>query len=303
MNIGGVTVTLSLKDNGKFNQVAMYVDNRSPESANVIPGNISVHQSAPKEKDLTLKSDAEVQKIGGRSALGHMASGVGSGLGRARDKIDGREPDSGAAAPPDYDAQARWLAHADELAQKEQTVTLGKSYLRSTTVFPGSQLAGVLWFDRDDALSAGTVRVVLGARTFLFQFPPPEWATTPSNPTQPDKGKPTTVRVPAGRPGNAGPSKAGVLGVEGENWSDSGIFGVRIVDVAENSSAAAAGLHIGHVITELDGSQIHTTDELAAALAQRGPGTRVNITYLFHTNLGWMAKQTTAILARSEEGR
>src|SRR5262249_34553514 len=155
--------------------------------------------TAPKETDLTLKSDAEVQKIGGRSALGHMVSGVGSGLGRARDKIDGKDNDSGTAAPPDYEAQARWLAHADELVQKGQTVTLGKSYLRGTTVFPGAQLGGVLWFDRDDTLSAGTVRVVLGPRTYLFQFPPPEWATTPSNPAQPDKTKPTTVKIPSGR--------------------------------------------------------------------------------------------------------
>src|SRR5262249_7409233 len=60
INISGVTVTLSLKDNGKFNQVALYVDNRSPESVNVIPANITIHQSAPKEKDLALKADAEV---------------------------------------------------------------------------------------------------------------------------------------------------------------------------------------------------------------------------------------------------
>ena len=105
--------------------------------------------------------------------------------------------------------------------------------------------------------------------------------------------------MPPGR-APAGDSKHGVLGVEGENWAEGGISGVRIENVAENSSAAAAGLSIGNVITELDGSPIRSTDDLSAALSQKEPGTRVNITYLFHSNLGWMAKQTSLILARGE---
>jgi len=302
MNLGGVTVTLSLKDNGRFNQVALYVDNRSSESVNVIPANVALHQNAPKDKDLALKSDQEVQKIGGHSALGQVVIGVGTGLVRTKDKIAGKDDSSSTKAPPDYDAQARWLAHADELAQKGQTVTLGKSYLRSSTVFPGTKLAGVLWFDRDDAFATGVVHITLGSRNYQFPFPPPEWATTPSNPTQPDKSpdKPTTVKVPSGRPGDPLPSKAGVLGVAGDNWSDSGMVGVKILDVAENSSAASAGLRAGYIITELGGAPIHSTEDLATALAQRGPGSRVNVTYLFHTNLGWMAKQTSVILARAD---
>ena len=301
MNIGGVTVTLSVKDNGKFNQVALYVDNRSPDSVNVIPAGITLHQIAPKEKDLALKSDAEVQKIGGRNAIAHMVSGVGSGLARTRDKIDGRDDSSVDQARLDYDAEARWLAHADELAQKGQTTSLGKSYLRSATVFPGTQQSGVLWFDRDDAFTSGTVHVALGSRKYEFSFPPPDSATTPSNPGQPDKpaAKPTVIKVPAGHPQRAD-FKHGVLGIEGENWSQSGISGVRIENVAENSSGAAAGLQIGNVITEVDGTPIHSTDDLSAALSQLEPGARVNVTYLFHTNLGWMAKQTSVILARGE---
>jgi len=50
INIGGVTVTLSLKDNIKFNQVGVYVDNRSSESVNVIPSNFRLHQSALRTK-------------------------------------------------------------------------------------------------------------------------------------------------------------------------------------------------------------------------------------------------------------
>ena len=75
---------------------------------------------------------------------------------------------------------------------------------------------------------------------------------------------------------------------------------MKVLDVAENSSAASAGLRMGNVITELDGAPIHSTEDLAVALGQRGPGSRVNVTYLFRTNLGWMAKQTSLILARGD---
>src|SRR5258708_31695669 len=90
INIGGVTVTLSLKDNIKFNQVGVYVDNRSSESVNVIPSNFRLHQSAPKDKDLAMKSNQEVQKLGGHNALGHRGSAVGSGIVRTKDNMAGQ---------------------------------------------------------------------------------------------------------------------------------------------------------------------------------------------------------------------
>ena len=40
-----VTVTLSLQDTGKFNQLALYVDNRSSDAVNVIPASFALHQS------------------------------------------------------------------------------------------------------------------------------------------------------------------------------------------------------------------------------------------------------------------
>ena len=68
--------------------------------------------------------------------------------------------------------------------------------------------------------------------------------------------------------------------------------GVKILEVAENSSAASAGLHMGNVITEMDGSPIHTTDDLAAALTQRGPGSRVNVPISFEPTLaGWQNRR------------
>jgi hypothetical protein len=124
-SVRGVTVSVTLKDTGRSNQVAAYVDNSSSDAVNVIPSNFVLHQTAPKDEDLSVKSEQEVQRIAGRRALwGQVVSGVGTGVSRGKDKMTGKEPLPAANAPPDYEAQARWLAHVDELGQKGQTVTL-----------------------------------------------------------------------------------------------------------------------------------------------------------------------------------
>ena len=72
--------------------------------------------------------------------------------------------------------------------------------------------------------------------------------------------------------------------------------GVEVLDVAPDSAAETAGLHIGHVITVVGGRHIRSTEDLADVLAQNGPGTRINVAYLFKTNLGWMPSQTVVVL-------
>ena len=301
LTLRGVTVTISLNDTGKFNQLAIFVDNSSPDAVNVLPSSFAVHQTTPKDVDLALKSEVEIQKLAGRHALWtHVASGVTASVSRMKESISGEEGQITEASPQDYDAQARWLAHVDELGKRGQTGTLVRSYLRSTTVFPGSKLSGVLWFDRDDVFSSGIVRVSVGTRVYVFPLPPPSWATTPSNPGKIEKvseratsanetPQPSDERHAAG--------KAGVLGIFGENWSQDSFGGVKITEVAENSAAELAGLRAGYVITEIDGRRIASTDDLAAELARRSPGTRVHVVYLVHTNLGWMPQKTSVILA------
>jgi hypothetical protein len=306
-NVRGVTVSLTLKDTGKLNQVAAYVDNSSSDAVNVLSSNFVLHQISPKDEDLAVKSEQEVQRIAGRRALwGQVVTGVGTGVSRAKDKMTGKESVPTANAPPDYEAQARWLAHVDELGQKGQTVTLAHAYLRGSTVFPGSKFAGVLWFDRDEAFASGVVRVTIGSRGYEFPFPPPDWATTPSKPGQPenDAEKLSTSNPSAylsdHQPSGSSSFKPGVLGVSGETWSQGGIGGVKILEVAQGSAAEISGLRGGYVITEVNGRKIRSTDDLASMLAQKGPGTKVNISYLFWSNLGWMPKETVVILGSGD---
>lgn len=304
LTLRGVTVTISLDDTGKFNQLAVFISNSSSDAVNVLPSNFALRQTSPKDVDLELKSEAEIQRIAGKHALWtHVASGVTSSVSYMKEKMAGEDGQTTEAAVQDYDSRARWLAHVNDLGRRGETKALVRSYLRSTTVFPGAKLSGVLWFDRADVFASGSVRVALGSRVYSFPFPPPSWATTPSNPGKIEKAaRRVALPVESNDPPDTSQSnpKAGVLGVYGENWSQDSFGGVQIVEVAENSAAELAGLRVGYVITEIDSKRILTTNDLAAELAKRSPGTRLHIVYLVHTNLGWMPQKTSAILAIGE---
>lgn len=304
LTLHGVSVTISLNDTGKFNQLAVFISNSSSDAVNVLPSNFALRQTNPKDVDLGLKSEQEIQRIAGKHALWtHVASGVTSSVSYMKDKMSGEDGQTTEAAVQDYDSQARWLTHVNDLGKRGDTKALARLYLRSTTMFPGAKLSGVLWFDRADVFASGTVRVAFGSRVYSFPFPPPSWATTPSNPGKIEKASRRTA-LPvenADLPDTSQPNpKAGVLGVYGENWSQDSFGGVRIVEVAENSAAELAGLRVGYVITEIDSKRILTTNDLAAELAKRSPGTQLHIVYLVHTNLGWMPQKTSAILAIGE---
>lgn len=296
MTLRNVTVTLSLEDTGRFNQLAVYVDNGSADAVNVIPANFVLHQSAPKDEDLSLKSEQEIQKIGGRGLWNHVAEGVGTSVKRAKERVSGQDEEISQSTPADFEAQARWLAQVDELGKRGQTGTLVRSYLRGSTVFPRSKSSGVLWFDRDDVFAAGTVRVTFGTRAYVFPFPPPASATTPAAPGKPEKfaEQPSDDKA-SHHPGPDAP-KAGVLGVSGEDWAEGTFGGVKILEVAENSAAELAGLRAGYVITEVNGKRIASANDLTAELAKHSPGTRLHIVYLVRTNLGWMPQKTSVIL-------
>ena len=293
----GLTVSVTFKDIGRANQVAVFVQNGSSEAVNVISSDFALHEDAPKEGDIKIKLDQDVQKLGGRNTLAHAVSKMGTGLSVAKDKLAGNEAETPSESAVNFDAQARWLAHANQLGEKGQTAALGRMYLRGTTLFPRSVLSGVLWFDRDHAPAAATVRVTFGAHSFEFPFPPPASATTPPNPDNPEKAEPAVADSAASVRDGRVSSKAGVLGVAGEDWAQGETKGVKILEVTQNSAADISGLRVGYVITEFDAEKISSTKDLAAALAQRGPGSRVRLTYLFWTNLGWMSKEAAVILS------
>ncbi len=55
--------------------------------------------------------------------------------------------------------------------------------------------------------------------------------------------------------------------------------GLEITQVVTNSAAARAGLQVGDVITSVDGDEVTTPAQLAAAVAGQSPGDEVRIAY------------------------
>lgn len=55
--------------------------------------------------------------------------------------------------------------------------------------------------------------------------------------------------------------------------------GLEITQVVTNSAAARAGLQVGDVITSVDGDEVTTPAQLAAAVAGQSPGDQVRIAY------------------------
>jgi len=113
-------------------------------------------------------------------------------------------------------------------------------------------------------------------------------------------------RMPVDRdnpsPSNSQPiaTSGGTLGVVGADWEQGEFRGIEIKDISENGSAALAGLHKGDVITELNGNRLRSPKDLDSVIGQIDPGSRVSIVYLVRTNLGWMPKETFAILAKRD---
>ncbi|MGA9390766.1 MAG: PDZ domain-containing protein [Candidatus Sulfotelmatobacter sp.] len=278
----GITVTVNLNEKNKANWLTVYVVNDSNDAVNVIPTNITVHQTSPKAEDLRLRTENDLQKSAVRSVFwGQVIASIGS-LSQSL------------SPGADDEAEAEWLAKAAAVAERGQAVNsvLTHEYLRSTTVFPGSRFAGKLCFSRDKAFVSGVVRIALGARTYEFPLPAAVSAPTPSSaPELPALGG---VSSAASNPGSNGSvsdaavATSGVLGISGANWMKDRVRGVEILEVAPDSAAEAADLRIGYVITAISGRNIHSTEDLASVLSQSSPGSTVLVEYLFPSNLGWL---------------
>jgi hypothetical protein len=78
---------------------------------------------------------------------------------------------------------------------------------------------------------------------------------------------------------------AALLGLEVTTWEQGG---TEIVKIAPDSEADRAGLHVGNVINSVDGKQVRSATDLAAALVNRPPGSKIRVGYMFRSNLGWM---------------
>jgi S1-C subfamily serine protease len=78
-------------------------------------------------------------------------------------------------------------------------------------------------------------------------------------------------------PRDARPASGVFLGVATRDAANQG--GAEILNVAEGSPAAQAGLQAGDVITDVDGSAIKSASDLRQQVRSRQPGDQVTLTY------------------------
>ena len=85
-----VTVTVTRRDTWKENWFWIYYSNHSNGAVNLIPADITLHQNAPKDENLRMKTEKEIQKSIGRGVFwGQVIAGIGAGLVRGqRSEVD-----------------------------------------------------------------------------------------------------------------------------------------------------------------------------------------------------------------------
>jgi len=78
-------------------------------------------------------------------------------------------------------------------------------------------------------------------------------------------------------------------------------LGAEVIGIAHGSVAEKAGLQVGYIIAEVDGNPIRSVRDLVTVLANRLPGSKIRMVWLFRSNLGWMpGAERVMILAGAE---
>jgi hypothetical protein len=121
-----------------------------------------------------------------------------------------------------------------------------------------------------------------------------------NTPDEAERSAPVVQEKPAPSNPQVEASSGGTLGLVGVDWKEGEARGVQINEISDDGSVALAGLHEGDVITEVNGKKLRSTQDLSSLLAQIEPGSKVNIVYLVKANLGWMPKETSAIVAKRD---
>jgi hypothetical protein len=172
----------------------------------------------------------------------------------------------------------------------------------ATTLLTGG-IVGALWlFEKghDTSIPPGTAFSVytIGDTTIDLANLPASYPAGTINIAQatPSERQSTSV-VPLPRSTSSSSMTIPALGIVVATRAN---YGVEITGVARGSVAEKAGLQAGNIITQVDRVRVWTAADLAAALLNRPPSSRVAVGYVFmSTALGYMPKEIFFNLERA----
>ncbi len=84
----------------------------------------------------------------------------------------------------------------------------------------------------------------------------------------------------------------------GATFAHSAEGGVEITGFLPNSPLQAAGLHVGDVIKAVDLKPVKTAEDFRKAIAVRGPGANVRVSYVFLHSNWWVQKEVNVGLPK-----
>jgi membrane-associated protease RseP (regulator of RpoE activity) len=120
---------------------------------------------------------------------------------------------------------------------------------------------------------------------------PVQFADTPARPVAPSKPDPPDDS------NEMGENNIGALGIMAVTWQRGG---AEITEIELGSVAERAYLHVGDVITSVNGRAVRTSAPLAADLAKHGRGSQVRIGYLYKSiSIGYVLKETVVIIGEN----
>jgi len=129
-------------------------------------------------------------------------------------------------------------------------------------------------------------------KSSIVHVPPEELAAFSASPRA--KVNESVVTPDASR-GSSESMPIGALGLIATTRGDPS--GAEIVEITRDGGLE--GLHVGDVITSVNGKPVKTSVELGAELSNRAPGSRIRIRVVFRTSTSWASNEAVVTLQQN----
>ena len=191
LQVNGIEVRATVSDTDSYMRVDLVVFNRTPGRVDVIPEKANLQVFQPRFKELAYKSPAQLStSIRHRAAWASILAAMGSfrtktitsttygsgsvDIAGAGGFATGTYSGSSTTTTtvPDEAARAESIAQVAAIEQRRDNAiqAVRDITLRANTLFPGQQISGAMFFEREKNHTSMVLSVPLAGRTFQFIF-------------------------------------------------------------------------------------------------------------------------------------